>query len=116
MRHRVAGRKLGRPKDLRLALLRSLASEVILREHIVTTEAKAKEARTFVERLITYGKKGSLHHRRLALSKVPNKKVIEKVFEDLAERYVSREGGYTRVIKLHTRQGDSAFMAQIELV
>jgi large subunit ribosomal protein L17 len=114
--HRIAGRKLGRPTDQRIALLRSLASEVIRHERIITTEAKAAEARKVVERLITYGKTGTLHHRRLALAKLPNKEVIKKVFDDLAPRYASRAGGYTRLIKLGPRKGDAAPMAMIELV
>jgi large subunit ribosomal protein L17 len=114
--HRIAGRKLGRPTDQRIALLRSLASEVIRHERIITTEAKAAEARKVVERLITYGKTGTLHHRRLALAKLPNKEVIKKVFDDLAPRYASRAGGYTRLIKLGPRKGDAAPMAMIELL
>jgi large subunit ribosomal protein L17 len=116
VRHRIAGKKLGRPKDQRTALLRSLAAEVIRHERIVTTEAKASETRRFVERLITHGKKGSLHHRRLAMAQVPNTEVIRKVFDDLATRYSSRPGGYTRIIKLGPRKGDAAEMALIELV
>ena len=115
-RHRVTGRKLGRPKDLRVALLRSLASELILHEKIVTTEAKAKEARSITEKMITYGRKGTLHHRRLALAEVPNEDVVKKVFDELAPRYSGRAGGYTRIIKLAGRKGDAAPLAQLELV
>ena len=97
-------------------MLRSLASEVIRRERIKTTEAKASEARRFVERLISYGKKGTIHHRRLAMAQVPSKEVITKVFDDLALRYASRTGGYTRIIKLGPRKGDAAGMALLELV
>ena len=114
--HRIAGKKLGRPKDQRIALLRSLASEVVRHERVITTEAKATETRRVVERLITHGKKGTLHHRRLAIAQVPNKGVIKKVFDDLALRYASRPGGYTRIIKLGPRKGDAAPMALIELV
>jgi len=96
--------------------LRSLASEVIRHERIVTTEAKASEARRVVERLITHGKKGTLHHRRLAMAQLPNREVIGKVFEDLALRYATRPGGYTRIIKLGPRKGDAADMALFELV
>jgi len=116
VRHRIAGRKLGRPTDQRTALLRSLTSELIIHEKIVTTEAKAKEARRLTERMITYGKKGTLHHRRLALSAIPNTGVVKKVFDDLASRYSDRAGGYTRIIKLALRKGDAAPTAQIELV
>ncbi len=116
MRHRVAGRKLGRPKDQRVALLRSLAAELILHERIVTTEAKAKETRGLAEKMITYGKKGSLHHRRLAAARIPNPGVVKKVFDDLAPRYSARQGGYTRITKLGRRKGDAAPLAQLELV
>jgi large subunit ribosomal protein L17 len=114
--HRVAGRKLSRPKDQRIALLRGLTAELVQHERITTTLAKAKETRVVAEKLITHGKKGSLHHRRLALSQVPNKKVVEKVFDELASRYAQRPGGYTRITKLGPRQGDGALMAVIELV
>jgi large subunit ribosomal protein L17 len=114
--HRVAGRNLSRRKDQRKALLRGLTVELIDHERIVTTLAKAKETRIVAEKLITHGKKGSLHHRRLAMSQVPNKKVVAKVFDDLAPRYSQRPGGYTRIIKLGPRQGDGASMAVIELV
>ncbi len=114
--HRIAGKKLGRATDQRRALLRSLVSEVILHERVKTTEAKAVEARRYVERLITHGKKGTLHHRRLALAQVPNNEVVRKVFDVLALRFSARAGGYTRVIKLGARKGDAAQMALIELV
>ena len=114
--HRVSGRKLSRYKDQRKALMRGLASELITHEKITTTLAKAKETRIVVEKLITHGKKGSVHHRRLALAQVPNKRVVEKVFDDVAPRYADRAGGYTRIVKLGPRQGDAAPMAVIELV
>lgn len=114
--HRVSGKKLGRPKDQRVALLRSLASEVIRHEKIITTEAKATETRRMVEKLITHGKRGSLHHRRLAAAELPHKEVIKKLFDDLASRYAARSGGYTRIIKLGPRKGDAAPMALLELV
>ena len=114
--HRIAGKKLGRPKDQRTALLRSLAGEVVRHGRIVTTEAKAVETRRFVEKLITHGKKGTLHHRRLALAQVPNQAVVKKVFDELAPRYAGRLGGYTRIIKLGSRKGDAAVMALVELV
>ena len=114
--HRVAGRKLSRYRDQRTALLRGLVAELIRHEQITTTLAKAKETRVFAEKLITHGKKGTLHHRRLALAKLPNKKIVEKVFDDVAPRYAERAGGYTRIIKLGPRQGDAALMAVIELV
>ena len=114
--HRVAGRKLSRYRDQRTALLRGLVSELITHERITTTLAKAKETRVMAEKLITHGKKGSLHHRRLALSQVPNTRVVKKVFDDVAGRYAERAGGYTRIMKLGPRNGDAAEMAIIELV
>ena len=114
--HRVSGRNLSRKKDQRRALLRGLTSELVQHERITTTLAKAKETRVVAEKLITHGKKGTLHHRRLALSQIPNKKVVKKVFDDLSQRYAERLGGYTRIIKLGPRQGDGAQMAVIELV
>ena len=114
--HRVAGRKLSRYKDQRKALLRGLTSELIRHERITTTLAKAKETRVVTEKLITHGKKGTLHHRRLALAQIPDKKVVGKVFDDVAGWYSDRPGGYTRITKLGRRQGDGAEMAVIELV
>jgi len=96
--------------------MRSLASELIRHEKITTTLAKAKETRIVAEKLITHGKKGTLHHRRLALSQIPNKQIVKKVFDDLAVKYAEWPGGYTRIIKLAPRQGDGAKMAVIELV
>jgi large subunit ribosomal protein L17 len=116
VRHRIARRKLGRPTAQRISLLRALASQLIIHERIITTEARAKEARSFTEKMITYGKKGTLHHRRLAVAKIPNKTVVKKVFDDLAPRYSNRAGGYTRIIKLGQRKGDAAPLAQLELV
>lgn len=114
--HRIAGRKLSRYRDQRVALLRGLVSALILHERITTTLAKAKETRVIAEKLITHGKKGTLHHRRLALAQVPNNHTVAKVFDDVAPRYAERPGGYTRIIKLGPRQGDAASMAIIELV
>ena len=114
--HRIAGRKLSRYKDQRISLLRGLTVELILHERITTTLAKAKETRVVTEKLITHGKKGTLHPRRLAMAQVPNKRVVKKVFDEVAPRYAERPGGYTRIIKLGPRQGDAAPMAMIELV
>ena len=116
MRHRIAGRKLNRNAAQRKQLYRGLIRDLLLNERITTTEAKAKEVRGLAERFITYGKKGSLHHRRLALSVIPDKDVVAKVFDDLSQRYAERAGGYTRVLKLEPRKGDSAPMALLELV
>jgi large subunit ribosomal protein L17 len=90
--------------------------DLIRYEQITTTLAKAQETRVATEKLITHGKKGTLHHRRLALAKLPDKRVIEKVFDEMAVRYAERAGGYTRITKLGPRQGDAAAMAIIELV
>ena len=114
--HRIARRKLSRYRDQRVALLRGLVVELITHERITTTLAKAKETRVMAEKLITHGKKKSLHHRRLALAQVPNSSVVKKVFDDVAVRYAERPGGYTRILKLGPRNGDSAEMAIIELV
>ncbi|PKB59455.1 MAG: 50S ribosomal protein L17 [SAR202 cluster bacterium Casp-Chloro-G2] len=114
--HRIAGRKLSRYRDQRTALLRGLVVELITHERITTTLAKAKETRVMAEKLITHGKKGNLNHRRLAMAQVPNSKVVKKVFDDVAVRYAERPGGYTRIMKLGPRTGDSALMAIIELV
>ncbi|WP_080876112.1 50S ribosomal protein L17 [Oceanobacillus timonensis] len=115
-------RKLGRRTDDRMALLRNLASDVIIHERVETTEAKAKELRSIVDKMITLGKRGDLHARRQAASFLYNKEadednnVIQKLFDDVAARYEDRQGGYTRVLKLGERQGDGAKMAIIELV
>ena len=116
MRHRVAGRKLSRSSSHRKALYKNLVTDLLRHEKIVTTEAKAKEARPLAEKVITLGKDGSLHARRLALSSVGDKQVVEKVFTELAPRYADRPGGYTRLLKLGSRAGDGAPMAQLELV
>ena len=114
--HRVAGRKLGRYRDERIGLLRGLVADLIRHNRITTTLAKAKETRVEAERLITHGKNGTLHHRRLALAQLPNKDIVKKVFDEVAPRYAGRPGGYTRITKLGPRQGDAALMAVIELV
>jgi large subunit ribosomal protein L17 len=116
MRHRVAGRRLSRSSGHRMALYRNLIGEVLQHERIVTTEAKAKEVRGMVDRVITLGKVGSLHARRQALTVVSEKRLIDKAFDELATRYAGRSGGYTRVLKLGARPGDGAPMAIIELV
>jgi len=116
MRHKVAGRKLGRSSAHRKALYRNLVTDLLNYEKITTTEAKAKEIRSLAERMITLGKEGELHSRRRALSFILDKKVTEKIFNELAPRYAERPGGYTRILKLGPRLGDGAPMAQIELV
>ncbi len=117
MRKRKKGRILSRKIDQRKALLRSLTRNLILKERIITTEAKAKEARPFVEKLITRAKKGNLASWRLLLSKMNNdKKIVEKLIKEIAPRYKDRPGGYTRIIKLGQRKSDGSRMAIIELV
>ncbi|MCH8741463.1 50S ribosomal protein L17 [Patescibacteria group bacterium] len=115
MRKRKKGRKLGRERDQRRALLKSLASEIFLKEKIKTTTAKAKEVKGFVEKSITRAKKGDLHSRRLLL-RFFSSKIVKKLIEDLAPKYKGRKGGYTRIIKLGPRKSDGAKMAIIELI
>lgn len=116
MRHRVAGRKLGRPTGHRVSMYRNLVTDLLRYEKLVTTEAKAKEVRGMAERIITLGKDGDLHARRRALAFVTDKKVVKKLFDKLAPRYADRPGGYTRIVKLGPRLGDGAAMARLELV
>ena len=116
MRHRVAGRKLNRPTDQRLALLRGQVADLLRYEKLHTTEAKAKEVRGLAERIITLGKEGGLHSRRRALRFVTDPAVVKKVFDEIGPRYADRHGGYTRILKLGPRQGDGAAMARLELV
>ena len=116
MRHLKAGRKLGRSSAHRKALFRNLVTALIVRERIRTTLAKAKELRSKAEKTITLGKKGTLHARRLAFRTVQEKEALQKLFGPIAERFATRNGGYTRIIKIGNRKGDDAPMAFIELV
>jgi len=116
LRHRIAGRKLGRPTAHRWALYRNLVADLVKYEKIVTTEAKAKEIRGLAEKVITLGKEGSLASRRRALAFVTDKKLVDKIFGELAPRYMERPGGYTRIIKVGRRVGDGARLAQVEMV
>lgn len=116
MRHRNAGRKLNRTSEHRRALLMNLAKSLIRHEQITTTLAKGKELRPYVEKLITKAKKGGLANRRLVLAKLQDKEMTRKLFDELAERYRDRAGGYVRVLKAGFRQGDNAPMAIVELV
>lgn len=110
-------RKLGRESRKRRSILAGLTKTVILNESVVTTEARAKEVRKFVDKMITYGKRGTLVSRRKALAFVHNdNEVVKKVFDDLAKRYETRNGGYTRIIKLNERIGDDALEVKLELV
>ena len=116
MRHKLAGRKLGRDSGHRRAMYRNLVTDLLDYEKSTTTEAKAKEVRGLAEKMITLGKDGGLHSRRRAMSFIIDKKVAEKVFTELAPRYAERPGGYTRITKLGPRLGDGAAMVQLELV
>ena len=125
MRHNVGHRKLGRVTEHRLALLRYQAIALLRHERIETTMPKAKELRPFVERLITIARRGvaagdaagkTLHARRLVLAELPDNEVVGKLFSDLAPRFADRAGGYTRILRVGYRRGDSAEVAQVELV
>jgi len=116
MRHRVAGRKLGRTTSHRMAMLRNMASSLLLHERIRTTDAKAKELQGLVERMITLGKRGDLHARRRAASFLRGASVTRKLFSELADRYGKVQGGYTRILKVGPRRGDGAMMSLVELV
>jgi len=117
MRHRMSGRKLNRTSAHRTALFRNMAAALIKHEQIKTTLPKAKELRGVVDRLVTLGKRGTLHARRQALGRLNGDRAMaDKLFTTLAERYADRDGGYTRVLKAGFRYGDNAPMAIIELV
>ena len=116
MRHKISGRKLQRKTGHRKALFRNMSAALIKHEQILTTAAKAKELRPYVEKLITLAKRGGLSNRRLAMSKLGDETQLKKLFDVLAERYSDREGGYTRVIKAGYRGSDAAQMAVIEFV
>ena len=116
MRHGHGGRKLQRKSGHRAALLRNLAAALIKHEQILTTTAKAKELRPYVEKLVTLAKRGGLSNRRLAHSRLMDEAQEKKLFEVLAERYAGREGGYTRIVKAGVRASDAAPIAYIELV
>ena len=116
MRHGISGRKLGRKTGHRNALFRNMAAALIKHEQIVTTLPKAKELRPYVEKLITLAKRGGLSNRRLAMSRLGDEAQLVKLFDVLAARYASREGGYTRVLRAGVRAGDAVQMAVIELV
>jgi len=116
MRHKMGHRKLNRTSSHRKAMFANMSAALIKHEQIRTTIAKAKELRPIVEKLITLGKKGSLHARRFAIARLAPDAHIEKLFGEIAKRYEARNGGYTRIIKDGNRYGDSAPMAYIELV
>ena len=116
MRHRQAGRKLNRTSSHRKSLFKNMSQALIKHEQIITTLPKAKELKSVVEKLITLGKNGSMHCRRLAFNQLRDKEIVSKLFDTIATRYADRKGGYTRVLKAGFRYGDSAPMAVIELV
>ena len=116
MRHGKSGRKLNRNSSHRKAMFANMAASLIRHEQIVTTLPKAKELKPYVERLVTLGKRGDLHARRLAVARIRDEDAVKKLFETLGPRYGNRAGGYTRVLKAGFRYGDSAPMAVIELV
>jgi large subunit ribosomal protein L17 len=116
VRHQRAGRKLGRDSAQRKALYSNLAGALIEHGRIKTTEAKAKEVRPIVEQMITLGKRGDVHAHRQAVAFLRSKPIAHRLFADVAPRFAERPGGYTRVVKLGPRQGDSAPMAYLELV
>src|SRR5216110_556333 len=125
MRHRVAYRKLGRVTEHRIAMLRNQATALLRYEHLTTTVPRAKELRPFVERIITIAKRGvaggeknghELNARRLVMHDLQDRDVVSKLFDTIAPRFAARPGGYTRLLRLGFRKGDSAEMAQIELV
>jgi large subunit ribosomal protein L17 len=116
MRHRRAGKKLGRDSAHRKALYSNLAGALIEHGRIKTTVAKAKAVKPLAEQMITLGKRGDLHARRLALAELRSQDVVHQLFADVAPRFAERPGGYTRIVKLGPRQGDAAEMVYLELV
>lgn len=116
MRHRLSGRKLSRPTSHRMSMLRTTVTDLLRHETLRTTEAKAREVKRLAEKIITRGKKGNLHERRLAAAFLTDERVVRKLFEELGPRYEERQGGYTRMVKLGQRKGDAAPLAIIELL
>lgn len=115
MRHLKDGRKLNRTGAHRNALFRNMVTSLLWYEHLHTTDAKAKELRRFADRMITLGKRGTLHARRQALAFVRSRRVVRKLFDEIAPRFRERSGGYTRIVKIGPRRGDAAPMSLIEL-
>jgi len=116
MRHKRAKRSIANKTSHRIAMLRNLARALFTYERITTTEVRGKELVRFAEHLITWGKRGDLHSRRLILKALPDKKIAAKIVNDVAPRYKDRNGGYTRIIKVGRRRGDAAPMVVVELV
>ena len=116
MRHRNAGRKLGKTSDHKKAMLRNMVTSFLKEEKIITTDAKAKELRSVADKMITLGKEATLHARRQALSYIRDKATAKKLFEELSPRFENRSGGYTRIVKVGHRVGDNAPISLVELV
>ncbi len=116
MRHLKAGRNLGRTSSHRLAMLRNMATSLFKHEQLETTDAKAKELRQVAERMITLAKRGDLHARRQALATIREKAVVHKLFGELKDRLMARQGGYVRIVKKENRKGDGALISIIELM
>ena len=116
MRHKKKGRKLGRKVGNRRALMMNLALQMIMHKRIKTTDAKAKELRMFLEPLVTLAKKNDIHARRMVIRKLPDKKIVRILFDDIAPNYIDRPGGYTRIVKLGYRDNDRAPVSIIEFV
>ena len=116
MRHRKSGRKLNRTSSHRKAMFANMAASLIEHEQIVTTVPKAKEIRPIVEKLVTLGKRGDLHARRQAISKVRDDEAVRKLFDTIATRYADRHGGYIRIMRAGFRKGDNAPLAVVEFV
>ena len=116
MRHRKAGNRLGRTTSHRLAMFRNMVTSLFLHERIITTTPKAKELRKVADKMMTLAKRGDLHARRQALSYIRDQKVVAKLFDQLKDEYMDRNGGYTRIIRTGNRLGDAAEMSIIELV
>ncbi len=116
MKHRIKGKRLNRTSSHRKALFKNMAQAIIKHEQIITTLPKAKTMKPIIDKLITLGKKGSLHARRQAFSQLRDNNMVSKLFGDLAKRYAERQGGYSRVLKAGYRYGDAAAMAVLELV
>jgi len=116
MRHKKAGKRLGRTASHKKAMIRNMVTSLLAHERIVTTVPKAKEVRRVADKMITLGKRGGLHARRQALSFIRDKDVVAKLFDSLKDEYMDRNGGYTRIIRTGQRQGDAAHMAILELV
>lgn len=116
MRHKVKGKKIGTDASHRKAILKSLAIQVFEHGRIKTTKVKAKEARTLVEKIVGLAKRGDIHARRQVMAIIEDRELTHKIFEEIGPRFKDREGGYTRILKLGPRAGDSAPMVFIELV